>query len=442
MWAGDLVDYTGTPVDSQLAVWTDTDTIEGDSDLTFDGTFRVTGSSTLNGYVTLPSGLSSSMGTSITGVDRAAAGEWVKVAEAVQPTNYYATAVIDVMLAGYDLSSEIYQARVHLRSQPGAVTYSVCQTDIIQDVGTEAWDTGDFVLTQKTSATYKAQLWVRSPAIHQRCYATITNGSSDGSSAYKADWYLTPGQTWGTYSSAGSDITTTNVRKRFDSLGIDGDLQVTGSLTSNSAEIITSDENLTDDRALFVQNTADHCNIQADAAASHDSNIVLSENTGVKWSIGNDNSTDNLRFRDDGWVSRAELTQAGDLQIDGDLTVSTAGSSVAQETWTGASFATNWQDYSVSYQPVSYFKDSMGLVHLRGLAKCTTGTTPGTTIFTLPVGYRPAKIEMFAVRSNDAAGVDSCRLDVNAAGAVSTSTDFTPASSAWISLSGILFDTR
>ena len=37
VWAGDLVDYTGTPVNNQLAIWTDTDTLEGDSGLTFDG---------------------------------------------------------------------------------------------------------------------------------------------------------------------------------------------------------------------------------------------------------------------------------------------------------------------------------------------------------------------------------------------------------------------
>ena len=84
--------------------------------------------------------------------------------------------------------------------------------------------------------------------------------------------------------------------------------------------IITSDTGLTNDRALLVQNTADHCNIEVDAAASKDPNIILSENTTVKWSMGNDNTTDNLRFRDDGWVSRAELTQAGDLNITGDLT--------------------------------------------------------------------------------------------------------------------------
>jgi hypothetical protein len=37
VWAGDLVDYTGTPVNNQVAIWTDTDTLEGDSGLTFDG---------------------------------------------------------------------------------------------------------------------------------------------------------------------------------------------------------------------------------------------------------------------------------------------------------------------------------------------------------------------------------------------------------------------
>jgi hypothetical protein len=37
VWSGDLVDYTGTPVNNQLAIWTDTDTLEGDSGLTFDG---------------------------------------------------------------------------------------------------------------------------------------------------------------------------------------------------------------------------------------------------------------------------------------------------------------------------------------------------------------------------------------------------------------------
>ena len=81
-------------------------------------------------------------------------------------------------------------------------------------VGSEAWGTADFVLTQKTSTAYQGQLWVNSAASLQRCYATITNGSNDGQSNYKADWYLTPGQMWGSYASLGSDVTTINVKKR------------------------------------------------------------------------------------------------------------------------------------------------------------------------------------------------------------------------------------
>ena len=37
VWAGGLVDYTGTPANNQIAVWTDTDTLEGDSNFTWDG---------------------------------------------------------------------------------------------------------------------------------------------------------------------------------------------------------------------------------------------------------------------------------------------------------------------------------------------------------------------------------------------------------------------
>lgn len=45
VWGATLVDASGTPVDSQIGVWTDANTMEGDSKLTWDGsTFDVTGS--------------------------------------------------------------------------------------------------------------------------------------------------------------------------------------------------------------------------------------------------------------------------------------------------------------------------------------------------------------------------------------------------------------
>jgi len=42
VWAGALVDYTGTPADNQVAIWTDTDTLEGDSNFTWDGSAAAT----------------------------------------------------------------------------------------------------------------------------------------------------------------------------------------------------------------------------------------------------------------------------------------------------------------------------------------------------------------------------------------------------------------
>lgn len=304
-----FVDATGTPVNDQVAIWTDADTLEGSTNLTFDGTdltvggdltvtggeitlgaatsyikdsgdvtrikidanylylldnggssefyvgdgeckvyndFLVDGNTTLgnassdlhtiNGYLTLPTGLSSSMGTQVSTAWASVADTWIKVASVLQSTNHYATAVIDVMLAGFDTAAEIYQARVHLRTRPGSTTNSVCQVDILQDEGGTVWDATDFVLTQDTSGTtpWLAELWIRTPRTWQRCYATITNGTSDGSMAYKADWALTPGQSWtigASPPSLGSEVTTTNVKKKFASLEVLGDISGSGQLT-------------------------------------------------------------------------------------------------------------------------------------------------------------------------------------------------------------------
>jgi len=37
VWGSSLVDYTGTPTDNQVAVWTDTNTVEGSDNVTWDG---------------------------------------------------------------------------------------------------------------------------------------------------------------------------------------------------------------------------------------------------------------------------------------------------------------------------------------------------------------------------------------------------------------------
>ena len=238
-----FVDTDGTGTDNEIAIFTDSNSVEGDSNLTWDGaTFDIGGALTVDGYVTLPSGLSSSIGTQISNDNNGdTTNKWVKVAEATSTnSNDRAAATIDVMLQGHETTADMYQARVYANARMVDATISICQVDIIQDEGAVAWDTDDFVLTQKTTSTYKAELWVRTPLEYQRCYATITNGSSDGRMNYKTDWYLTPGQTWAASSgSLGTYATTTNVKKRFDSLVIDGDLTVSGNDIKNSAALTT-----------------------------------------------------------------------------------------------------------------------------------------------------------------------------------------------------------
>ncbi len=125
----------------------------------------------------------------------------------------------------------------------------------------------------------------------------------------------------------------------------------------------------------------------------------------------------------------------------GDLTVSTAGSTIAQEAWTAVSYATGWADYSVSYLGVSYMKDSLGFIHIRGMAKKTSGGTG--LVFTLPSGYRPANRLIFNVQYYDlgATAYVHGRVDVLTNGQV-TVVNPTPGVNDWVSFGAINFDTR
>lgn len=55
-------------------------------------------------------------------------------------------------------------------------------------------------------------------------------------------------------------------------------------------------------------------------------------------------------------------------------------------------FENSWT--SVTGKQVGFWKDGLGMVHLRGAADHTSATD--TTIFTLPAGYRPSLEEVFS----------------------------------------------
>ena len=57
---------------------------------------------------------------------------------------------------------------------------------------------------------------------------------------------------------------------------------------------------------------------------------------------------------------------------------------IAQEAWITPTLINGW----VSTIPVRYFKDTIGFIHLSG---AVNGGSSGTTIFTLPSGYRPTQ---------------------------------------------------
>ncbi len=90
---------------------------------------------------------------------------------------------------------------------------------------------------------------------------------------------------------------------------------------------------------------------------------------------------------------------------------------VPNEVWTTATLLNSWVSYDsgTSYNIPGYYIDPSGRVYLRGIAKNGT-TTPGTVIFTLPVGYRPNKRTVFTTTGG--VGPDPVRIDVEADGDV------------------------
>lgn len=89
----------------------------------------------------------------------------------------------------------------------------------------------------------------------------------------------------------------------------------------------------------------------------------------------------------------------------------TAAKMEAQQAWIAPTMQNGWITFDTTFNPPGYYKDSLGIVHLRGMMK--SGTL-NVTAFTLPVGYRPAFKVLMATISNQALG----RLDVTTDGMV------------------------
>ena len=142
------------------------------------------------------------------------------------------------------------------------------------------------------------------------------------------------------------------------------------------------------------------------------------------------------------WLQQLWDVLRGQADLDASLgaVVSTDGTqtltnkTLTQEDWTEVSaFANSWENYDTGhFEPAAYFKDSCGMVHLKGLIKNGgVGFTSAANIFTLPAGYRPPLGALFAVFSNDVFGAVEVFPDGVVRARVGSSTSF--------SLEGITF---
>ena len=92
-------------------------------------------------------------------------------------------------------------------------------------------------------------------------------------------------------------------------------------------------------------------------------------------------------------------------------------------------FLNGWVIYGSGWDTPAFFKDAVGVVHLKGLMQ--SGTI-NVSAFQLPAGYRPAKGQIFAVMSNNLVA----RLDVLADGSVMPGASASPV---YVSINGISF---
>ena len=72
-------------------------------------------------------------------------------------------------------------------------------------------------------------------------------------------------------------------------------------------------------------------------------------------------------------------------------------------------FGTNWSNIGSNFEPAGFYREPWGIVHLVG--DFASAASRGLTMFTLPLAYRPASFERFAVYGNGDGNVGTLRVD-------------------------------
>lgn len=98
-----------------------------------------------------------------------------------------------------------------------------------------------------------------------------------------------------------------------------------------------------------------------------------------------------------------DYIEAGLVQHDADIATK---ANITQPSKIAITFAGAWVNFGAPYEDGTYWKDTIGDIHLQGRIKSGTGT-----ITTLPVGYRPSGTNAFNVRASSALGVITIASD-------------------------------
>jgi hypothetical protein len=96
----------------------------------------------------------------------------------------------------------------------------------------------------------------------------------------------------------------------------------------------------------------------------------------------------------------------------------------------------SWVNFNSSVNSTAaYYRDPLGVVHLKGTVSCSTAPGIGSPIFGLPAGYAPAKDENFSAPSAGGATVILVRAD----GSVKWPGGTSPGAGGFLDLDGISF---
>ena len=107
-----------------------------------------------------------------------------------------------------------------------------------------------------------------------------------------------------------------------------------------------------------------------------------------------------------------------------------------QEDWQDLNLPNNWAVYNNTYNPPSYFKDSCGVIHLRGVIKnpkAVSASNKNQNVAVLDEGYRPQYRELFSVATQPSGATG--RVDVTANGIIAVIVG----NNTWVSLDGLTF---